>query len=76
MKRKIQQSLLLSLNMKLSLGLQLIHLHLTLAHSKGPGQSHAQFDCEYLVNGDKYGNNYYCRHIGSHVWAFQCYFYV
>ena len=32
---------------------RLIYLHLTLAHAKGQGQGHIQFDCEYLENGEK-----------------------
>ena len=31
------------------------HLHLTLTHSKGRGQGHAQLDSEYLGNGDRSG---------------------
>ena len=27
----------------------LAYAHLTLAHSKGQGQCHAQFDCQYLI---------------------------
>ena len=38
-------------------------------HFKGQGQGgHATFDCEYLVNGNKKGNYYYCHHIESRVW--------
>ena len=29
------------------------NLHLTLAHSKGDGRGHVQFDNEYLRNGDR-----------------------
>ena len=31
----------------------MMHLHLTLAHSKGQCQGHAHFDCEYKVNSDR-----------------------
>ena len=29
------------------------HIYMTLNHSKGQGQRHAHFDCEYLANGDR-----------------------
>ena len=28
----------------------MITLHLPLAHSKGPGQAHSHFSCEYVMN--------------------------
>ena len=31
---------------------QLAYAHLTLAYPKGQGQSHINFDCQYLANGD------------------------
>ena len=36
--------------------------------SKSQGQGFANFDNEYLENGERYGENYYCHQITSHVW--------
>ena len=33
-------------------GFRMVYFHLTLAHSKGEGYGNAQFDCQYLVNGE------------------------
>ena len=30
-----------------------MHLHFNVAHSKGQSQGHANFDCNYLENGDR-----------------------
>ena len=38
----------------------LAYLQLTVAHSKGQGQGHAHFACEYLANDDRQGKYYYC----------------
>ena len=48
---------------KLHAAFRLAYLHLTLAHSKGQGKGHAQFDCEYLAKGDD--KNYHCQQIES-----------
>ena len=59
---------MLSLSLKFFQGFRLEHLHLTLAHSKG--QSHAHFNCEYLVNGYICEKHYYYHHIQGNVKAF------
>ena len=35
-------------------------------------QRHAHFGCEYLVNGGRWSNRYYCYHVDSQVPAFNC----
>ena len=55
------------MNGKSYVGLPLVYLHLTLAHCKGQGQDNAHFNDVYIGNGDKYGKNYYCHQIASHV---------
>ena len=40
-------------NKKMHESFQLVYLHLTLVHSKGYGQGHAHFGCEYLANDDR-----------------------
>ena len=32
---------------------RMVYLRLILTHSKGQNQGHPNFDCEYLVNGDR-----------------------
>ena len=39
--------------MKSPIGIRLVYLHLTLVHSKGQTQGRANFDCEFLINGDR-----------------------
>ena len=38
--------------------------------TKGHSQSDAQFNSEYLGNGDRQGKNYYYHQIASHIWFF------
>ena len=35
------------------IGFRMVHILLTLAHSKGQSQGHENIDCEYLVSGDR-----------------------
>ena len=36
----------------------------------GEAQGHAQFECEYHVNGDRYGKHSYCHQIESGIRPF------
>ena len=47
-----------------------------LTNSKGQDQGHADFDNDYLGNGDRCGKNDYCYQITSHVWPFDCDVYI
>ena len=47
---QIEHTLLVPTHRKQYIGHRLMHLHLTLARSKG--QDHIHFDCEYFVNGN------------------------
>ena len=53
---------------------QLVYFHLTLAQGVvelfSLGRGHAQFDNEYLGNGDRLCTNYYCHQRASHILAF------
>ena len=51
----------------------LAYLYLTLAHSKGQAQGNANFDCEFILKGDKYC---YCQNIGISILLFCWYIYV
>ena len=46
--------LLLKSNNNSCMGFRLAYLYLTLEHSKGQDQGHAQFDNKYLGNSDRY----------------------
>ena len=50
------------------------NLHLTVAHSKGQG--HVHFNWENLENCDKYGKHYYFRHRKSYVAFWLAYLYL
>ena len=58
------------------IGFRLVHLHLTLTHSKGQSQGHANFYCEYLVNGDRLDRYCYCQYIGCCLLALDCCIYI
>ena len=47
----------------------LAYLHFTLTRSKGHGQGHVQFHCQYLANGDRYGKHCISQQIESLMWA-------
>ena len=57
-------------------GIRMVYLHLILDHSKGQSQGHANFDNEYLVNGDRYDKYCYCWYIGSRLLAFDWCIYI
>ena len=67
---QIEQTLLFTTHRKSLIGFQLICLHFTLANSNGQTQGHANFDCEYLVHGDRPDKYSYCQYIGSCQFAF------
>ena len=50
----MRQTLLLPTHRKSYVAFRLVYAHLILTHSKGQGQGHAHFNCEYIPNGDKY----------------------
>ena len=54
------------------MGFLLAYADLTLARSKGQGQGqgHAQFDCDYLQVGDRYGKRYNCHKTWCHIPGF------
>ena len=55
----------------------MVYLHLFLAHSKGQTQGHANFDYEYLINGDRWDKYCYCQYIESCLCAFDwCIYYM
>ena len=60
------------LNRKSYTGFRLSYLHLTLGHSKGRVKLTQNFDCEYLVNDEKYSKYQadYFHHSERHVSAF------
>ena len=58
-------TLLLSSYGKSCMGFWLAYLHWTLVYSKGKGHAHS--DCEYIVNGYRYGVHWYCHQIWRHM---------
>ena len=62
--------------MKSHIGFRILYLHLTLACYKGQNLGHANFDCEYLVNGDRQDKSCCCQYIGIRLFAFDCYIYL
>ena len=44
-----------------------------LGNSKGQSQGHANFYCEYLANGDRWGKYCYCNYIRSRLLSFYVY---
>ena len=55
---------------------RLVYLHLTLAHCKGQSQGHANFDCDYIENGDRWDKYFFCQYIESRLLAFVWYIYI
>ena len=49
----IGQALQLPTNEKSRKAFPLTYLYFRLTNSKGQGQGHAHFDCEFLANGDR-----------------------
>ena len=49
---------------------------MTLTCFQGQNQGHANFDCEYLVNGDRESKYHYCRYVGSRLLAFEWCIYI
>ena len=73
---QIGQILLLPIHRKSPIGFRLVYLLLTLAYSKDQSQGHANFDCDYLINGDRYDKHWYCQYIESGLLAFDWHIYI
>ena len=67
------------------MGFVLAYLHLTLTYSKGQVKIMHILDSEYFGNGDRYGKNYSCHQIASHIYGhsilhsiltFHCHVYI
>ena len=68
--------LLFPAHRKSPIRLRMVHLHLTLANSKGQSQCHTNFDCEYLINEYRQDICCYCQYKGSRLLAFDWHIYI
>ena len=66
----IWYTLLLTMNGRSYMGLRMAYSHVILAHARGHGQGNVYFHNEYLWNGDRCGEDYYCHEIVMHGWTF------
>ena len=56
-----RENITIAIKYEVARGLELPYLHLAIAHSKGQGQRHSDFHCEYLECGDRCGIYHYCK---------------
>ena len=69
----MEHILLYPIHRKSLIGFRMVNLQLTLSHSEGRSQGHANFDCAYLTNGDRL--NWTSIAIASTI-AFDWYIYI